>query len=520
MSKIVKIVLGLNHAVVLLENATIRCIGDNKRGQCNANNVTDVKDIAAGNFFTSALVHGRIQNWGDIKDPVQKVKDFSFKHVTAYNNHVILSAPDNEAAICFGDIKYLSAHDSIPNYISLGTDLFIQISTGSRFSHVLYEDGSVGSWSHHHYDENIEDTADDSERTKSGFKDDAIQIADGDNHTIVLLRDKKTVSGWSTDRSISATKTQNFGVEVKQITAGNNCSFALLVDGTIRCWGDKKCPVLPEEATYIVAYQKQFAAVLKSGKAVIYDIDNNVKTISFLPEDVAARRVAEAAGEAAAAGAAAEARRIEEAAAEARRAEAAAEAAVFEFLNTGTKVDCAVCLSSKDLTITDDENNDRVYVYPCGHTFHRECSITQKNCPSCRSEAEPEADPKPKPLMLFSARPEELAAAGAGGNAAGPAAALVGENPSLKCSICSRLKDIRLNRDNSDINSIKVLPCGHTFHNKCITDRLVTNGNICPECNLRPKKTSFVFLGGFKEKYLKYKQKYISLKREILLRNL
>jgi hypothetical protein len=62
-----------------------------------------------------------------------------------------------------------------------------------------------------------------------------------------------------------------------------------------------------------------------------------------------------------------------------------------------------------------------------------------------------------------------------------------------------------------------VTPCGHTFCNQCIT-RVNSNPRvgqrICPLDRTPIVSLHRFILGGYKSKYLKYKQKYFALKKQ------
>ena len=79
-----------------------------------------------------------------------------------------------------------------------------------------------------------------------------------------------------------------------------------------------------------------------------------------------------------------------------------------------------------------------------------------------------------------------------------------------ECGICYEPKNFRI-----DVNSekrIKVLSCGHTFHNSCITPWFESHGT-CPICRSQISSITNLSLGGSSiNKYKKYKHKYLKLK--------
>jgi sacsin len=74
----------------------------------------------------------------------------------------------------------------------------------------------------------------------------------------------------------------------------------------------------------------------------------------------------------------------------------------------------------------------------------------------------------------------------------------------FECSICFKNeKDTAL------------IPCGHTLCNECTTIYNYNTGSYCPICNREIENIQKIFYGGgsnYKEKYLKYKNKYLQLK--------
>ena len=71
-----------------------------------------------------------------------------------------------------------------------------------------------------------------------------------------------------------------------------------------------------------------------------------------------------------------------------------------------------------------------------------------------------------------------------------------------ECAICMENKNFNIDFDHP--NRIKVLPCGHTFHQHCIA---LVNPNRCPTCRNPYVTPSNLMLGGYYNKFLKYQQK-------------
>jgi hypothetical protein len=87
------------------------------------------------------------------------------------------------------------------------------------------------------------------------------------------------------------------------------------------------------------------------------------------------------------------------------------------------------------------------------------------------------------------------------------------EQPSLhECIICTLPKDLNIREDNP--NRVHVLSCGHTYHKHCIGSWLQSHQD-CPICREPVTSNKALFLGGYQDKYLKYKNKYINLKNNL-----
>ncbi len=59
-----------------------------------------------------------------------------------------------------------------------------------------------------------------------------------------------------------------------------------------------------------------------------------------------------------------------------------------------------------------------------------------------------------------------------------------------------------------------LIPCGHVFCNIC-TENLIKTQSTCPYCRSVINGSLKVFLGGYYDKYMKYKNKYLKLKKSL-----
>jgi cysteine-rich repeat protein len=196
---VAEVVAGGEHTCVRLTDGSVRCWGYNGRGQLGYETTlprgdgsipkiamlpditldAPAEQLAAGNEHTCALLaDGRVACWG-------------------YNFYGQLG---NELASDIGDDE----DEMPPRYVDLGEDTAKQVVAGKQHSCALLESGEVGCW--------------------GGGIDGAL--------------------GYGNTQSIGAYAGEmpppyvDLGGDAVMLAAGGSSTCALLVDGTLRCWGD------------------------------------------------------------------------------------------------------------------------------------------------------------------------------------------------------------------------------------------------------------------------------------------
>jgi alpha-tubulin suppressor-like RCC1 family protein len=187
-----QIVIGSDHACVLIEGGDVHCWGSNLYGGLGYGNEMSISDagnagpvslgapatqIAVGSLFTCALLETKqVRCWG-----------------SAFNGRLGYGASgdigDNEMPV-----------DVDP--VDVGADV-MQIATGAAHTCALLVDGDVKCWGH---------------RNAHGYPDIDEDIGN--------------------DEVPASVGRVELGTAVRQVVAGNNMSCALLESGGVRCWGD------------------------------------------------------------------------------------------------------------------------------------------------------------------------------------------------------------------------------------------------------------------------------------------
>jgi alpha-tubulin suppressor-like RCC1 family protein len=217
----IKISAGDYHAIVLLDDGSIKCWGDNRVGQCNPP-IFDrpVTSISAGNAHSMVLLDdGSIKCWGDNSKHQLDIPDFGGRKViqisSSYIHNMVLL--EDNTVICWGyddDNTILS----VPHF---GGKKVIKISAGGINFIVLFDDGTIQSWGKNIFDILTIPNFD-------GKK--VIDISAGGTHNIVLLEDN-TIKLWGSSPEDNNVITNHLnGEKVKYISAGNITTVILLLN--------------------------------------------------------------------------------------------------------------------------------------------------------------------------------------------------------------------------------------------------------------------------------------------------
>lgn len=243
----VQVAAGRGHSCALMDDATVRCWGDNLWGQLGHATVMtvgddeppsdadpvdvggDVAQVATGSNFTCALLNaGTIRCWGE---PVEGQ--------LGYGNGDVIG--DNEAPASAGDMD-------------LGGTA-ISIELGSDHGCATLDDGSVRCWGHggsfrngNAMAENVGDNEAPSTNPVLDLPGAVLSVGAGSAHTCVVLDGGAArCFGSSSNGQLGYGNTSTFsvgdvgdidvGLPTVQITAGGSQTCALTDVDTVRCWG-------------------------------------------------------------------------------------------------------------------------------------------------------------------------------------------------------------------------------------------------------------------------------------------
>jgi len=219
--------LGVSHSCALLETAEVRCWGDNEYGQLgdgtrdNSNipvtvqGLTDkVVQIAAGGMFTCALTeHGELYCWGSgLKDRIGEDTTDIFSTpvlvdgleqeidlIVAGDYHLCARSTSGEI-LCWGALSSEEEYTACtPFMVEKLTGKVIQMAAGGGYTCALTTADGVKCW--------------------------------GDNY-FGQLGDGTDLGSWEAIDVVGATD------NVLRIAAGSGHVCALMIEGTVRCWGD------------------------------------------------------------------------------------------------------------------------------------------------------------------------------------------------------------------------------------------------------------------------------------------
>ncbi len=252
-----QIVAGARHTCALSSTGKVKCWGEGASGQLGYGNTdtigdgelpsskgnvgldTDVKQLAAGNFHTCALLAtGKVRCWGK-----NDVGQLGYGHI------------DN-----IGDGEALSGD------VDISTSDVIKIAAGGNHTCAMLSTGKLRCWGKNDYGQlgygNINNIGDGEAPSSAGDVNlgenvIAVDVVVGVRHTCVLLSTGRAKCfgdgtngqlGYGNTNTTGDDETPSFvgnisiGGEVIQLAAGETHTCALLGSGKVRCWGSKDYP--------------------------------------------------------------------------------------------------------------------------------------------------------------------------------------------------------------------------------------------------------------------------------------
>jgi alpha-tubulin suppressor-like RCC1 family protein len=281
----VRLASGNDHTCELQGDGTVRCWGDNSRGQLGdgttqqrnspvSPNLSGAVQITAGAGHTCALIaDGTVRCWGDdsagqvgngaitatpITTPVQVSGVTNAIHVTAGQAHTCALLADGTAS-CWGDDSagqlgngQSTSQHSTPVAVS-GLTGAVEITAGSRHTCALLETGSVRCWGTDHEGEIGDGGALSTNAlvpTPVSGLSSAVQVVAGSEHTCALLSGG-AMRCWGNDDAgqigdgFLGVNAETTPVAVKlptsplpiALTASTADTCVVMADGTARCWG-------------------------------------------------------------------------------------------------------------------------------------------------------------------------------------------------------------------------------------------------------------------------------------------
>lgn len=184
--KVKQISAGGNHLAALMDNGTVRCWGENMKGQCKVpKDLTEVKKVCAGQEQTVALLNdGTIRCWGKPFVSEHLSAPFPEELTTGRGEKVIDISASIHAAAVLADgtarVWGCNQHSQCDGFD--GIDGIQQIVTGSMHTILLRQDGVLGAGGL-----NANGQCD-IKRPSDSF---VVKQIDADTHTVILFTNGK-----------------------------------------------------------------------------------------------------------------------------------------------------------------------------------------------------------------------------------------------------------------------------------------------------------------------------------------
>ena len=240
-----KIAAGDDYNCVILSDDSVKCWGENNRGQLGYGDTTDRNTPSTDSI-----------NLGDGKTAKQIALGREHSCAILNDDSVKCWGKNNNGQLGYGDTSNRRREPSTDS-INLGNGKTAkQIALGANHTCAILNDNSVKCWGSNSFEQlGYGDTSNRNEPSADsinlGAGKSANQIALGNFHSCVILNDD-SVKCWgnnssgqlgygdTTNRSEPSADSINLGdgKSAKQIVLGSNYSCVILKDDSIKCWGD------------------------------------------------------------------------------------------------------------------------------------------------------------------------------------------------------------------------------------------------------------------------------------------
>ncbi len=275
---IVQIAAGYYHTCALISDGTVRCWGDNNKGQLGDGStqdrhtlvevvgITNAVQISAGWYHTCAVISdGHAKCWGynyygQLGDgstttrhtPVEVVGITTAKQVSARGAHTCAALSDGHAKCWGGNVAGQLGDGSTTDRHTpvevVGITTAKQVSAGEYHTCAVLTDGHAKCWGlNNHGQLGDGSTTDRYTPVEVDGLMNVKQVSAGYNHTCAVLTDghaKCWGNNWYGQLGDGSTTERHTPVEVagitnaSQVSAGSYHTCAVLTDGHAKCWGN------------------------------------------------------------------------------------------------------------------------------------------------------------------------------------------------------------------------------------------------------------------------------------------
>ena len=257
----VAITSGSNYSCALLQDASVKCIGDNSKGQSGvlSSSITPLTvtgrgaavEVSAGTDTTCVIdTNNNLNCWGVLKPELPSGSKYS---TVAVGDASACAVGSDSKVYCWGSNSAGQLGDgsnrssTVPVVVTgFGTRKVNHISAGFRHFCASTEDGLIFCWGDNSKDQLGYTGIDSKTAVAVGGVGTATNVAVGDYHSCALLGSKEVICwGDNAKRQITSeavakvSPTLLSGVtNVKKITASTGNTCWLLNDGVAKCIGD------------------------------------------------------------------------------------------------------------------------------------------------------------------------------------------------------------------------------------------------------------------------------------------